>query len=281
MSKCASKVVKLIQSWVGKNEADGSHRDIIDIYNSYKPHPRGYAVTYTDQWCAATVSAVAIALGYTDVIPVECSCTKMIELLKKIDSWVENDAHIPHPGDLMFYDWEDSGSGDNKNGPDHVGIVEKVSGNTITVIEGNYKNAVTRRTIAVNGKYIRGYGVPKYDTEVAEVKPAEKQEPAEYKPTVREWQTAAIADGFRFPKYGADGKWGAECASVAKKAIVKRRLFYTNYALTRLVQRVVGVTVDGKCGKDTHNAIVAYQKKHGLTADGAVGINTWKKMLGV
>lgn len=281
MSKYASKVVALIQSWVGKNEADGSHREIIDIYNSYKPHPRGYAVTYTDQWCAATVSAVAIDLGYTDIIPVECSCTKLIELLKKLDSWDENDARVPQPGDLLFYDWEDSGSGDNKNGPDHVGIVEKVSGNTITVIEGNYKNAVTRRTIAVNGKYIRGYGVPKYDTEVAEEKPAEKQEPTVYKPTVQEWQIAAIADGFRFPKYGADGKWGAECESVARKAIVKRRLFYTNYALTRLVQRVVGVTVDGKCGKDTHNAIVVYQKKHGLTADGAVGINTWKKMLGV
>lgn len=274
MSKYASKVVELIQSWVGKNEADGSHREIIDIYNSYKPHPRGYAVTYADQWCAATVSAVAIALGYTDIIPVECSCTKLIELLKKNDSWDENDARVPRPGDLLFYDWEDSGSGDNKNGPDHVGIVEMVFGNTITVIEGNYKNAVTRRSLAVNGKYIRGYGVPKYDAEV-------QANPSVYKPTVRDWQIAAIDDRYKFPKHGADGKWGAECESVAKKAIVKKRLFYTNRALTRIVQRVVGVTVDGKCGNDTRNAIIAYQKKHGLTADGAVGINTWKKILGV
>lgn len=58
-----------------------------------------------------------------------------------------------------------SGIGDNTGVPDHVGIVEKVSGSTITVIEGNKNNAVERRNIQVNGKFIRGYGVPKYDVE--------------------------------------------------------------------------------------------------------------------
>ena len=43
--------------------------------------------------------------------------------------------------------------------------MEKVEGNTITVIEGNYSDSVKRRTIEVNGRYIRGYGVPKYDAE--------------------------------------------------------------------------------------------------------------------
>lgn len=100
-------------------------------------------------------------------------------------------------------------------------------------------------------------------------------------PTVLEWQKAAIADGFKFPKYGADGEWGSECAGVATKAIVKKRWRYTNKNLTKIVQRVVGVKVDGLCGKDTRNAIIAYQKKNGLTADGEVGINTWKKILGI
>jgi peptidoglycan hydrolase-like protein with peptidoglycan-binding domain len=100
-------------------------------------------------------------------------------------------------------------------------------------------------------------------------------------PSVLEWQKAAIADGFKFPKYGADGKWGSECVSVAKKAIVKKRSSYTNKNLTRIVQKVVGVSVDGLCGNDTKKAIIAYQRKNGLTADGAVGLNTWKKMLGV
>lgn len=106
-----------------------------------------------------------------------------------------------------------------------------------------------------------------------------KEETEENK--VLEWQKAAIADGFKFPKYGADGKWGSECESVAKKCVVKKRALYYYPNTTRIVQRAVGVSVDGKCGKNTKSAIIAYQKANGLTADGCVGLNTWKKILGV
>lgn len=160
------KLVNAAVSFIGCKEADGSHRQIIDLYNSHKPLARGYAVKYTDAWCATFVSAVAIKCGMTDIIPTECGCGKMIELFRKLGAWQENDAHVPQPGDIIFYDWDDSGKGDNAGGSDHVGIVEKVSGNTITVIEGNYSSAVKRRTLAVNGKYIRGYGVPKYKDNV-------------------------------------------------------------------------------------------------------------------
>ena len=102
-----------------------------------------------------------------------------------------------------------------------------------------------------------------------------------YAPTVKEWQKAAIADGYTFPKFGADGIWGSECASVAAKAIVKKKATYTNKNLTRIVQAAVGVEVDGLCGAKTDAAIKTYQKKHGLTVDGAVGLNTWKEILGV
>lgn len=101
---------------------------------------------------------------------------------------------------------------------------------------------------------------------------------------VKRWQLAAIADGFKFPKSGADGIWGEECASVARKAVCKQRLFYTNKNLTRIVQEAVGLTgndVDGLFGKQTKEKVIAYQKKHGLVPDGEVGINTWKKILNI
>lgn len=163
--KLASEVVKQAQAWVGRKESDGSHKEIIDVYNSHKPLARGYAVKYTDAWCSTFVSAVAIKLGYTDIIPTECGCEKHIQLFKDIGEWVEDENRVPNPGDIIFYDWEDNGVGDNKGNADHIGIVEKVSGSTITVIEGNLNDAVGRRNIAVNGKYIRGYAVPKYDVE--------------------------------------------------------------------------------------------------------------------
>lgn len=156
------KVVGIAQGWIGCKESNGSHRKIIDLYNSHKPLARGYPVKYTDAWCSTFASAVAIKAGLTDIIPTECGCEKHIQLFKALGSWEENDAHVPAPGDYIFYDWDDNGAGDCTGSADHVGIVEKVSGQTITVIEGNMSNAVGRRTIKVNGRYIRGYGVPKY-----------------------------------------------------------------------------------------------------------------------
>jgi N-acetylmuramoyl-L-alanine amidase CwlA len=98
---------------------------------------------------------------------------------------------------------------------------------------------------------------------------------------ILEWQKSAIADGFKFAKYGADGKWGNECINVAKQAICKKRLTYKYRNLTKIVQRAVGVTADGKFGNDTKNAVIKFQKLFGLVPDGCVGLETWKKILGV
>ena len=153
-------------SHIGVKEGSVLHHKIIDRYNSRKPLPRGYAVKYTDAWCATFVSYLAIVMGYTDIIPVECSCPKMIELAKKMGIWVEDDSYVPLPGDIPLYDWQDSGKGDNTGTADHIGFAEKVVGNIITVIEGNYKNAVGRREIEIDGRYLRGYIVPRYTADV-------------------------------------------------------------------------------------------------------------------
>lgn len=158
------QVLAQARAWLGKNEADGSHREIIDVYNSKTPRARGYKVTYTDAWCATFVSAVSIKCGLTKIIPTECGCGQMVVLFITLKEWVEDDNYVPSPGDIIFYDWQDSGNGDNDGWPDHVGIVETVSGKTITIIEGNKSDSVSRRSLQIDGKNIRGYGVPKYNT---------------------------------------------------------------------------------------------------------------------
>jgi GH25 family lysozyme M1 (1,4-beta-N-acetylmuramidase) len=160
-----SAIVSEAISHIGVKEGTTLHHKIIDRYNSQKSLPRGYKVKYTDAWCATFVSFLAIVMGYTDIIPVECGCPQMIELAKQMGIWVEDDGYVPKPGDIPLYDWQDSGKGDNAGTPDHIGLAEKVVSGTITVIEGNYKDAVGRREIAVNGRYIRGYIVPRYDDE--------------------------------------------------------------------------------------------------------------------
>lgn len=158
-------VVDTAVAWLGKKESDGSHRVIIDTYNGDKPLPQGYTVTYKDAWCAPFVTAVAIKAGVTKIIPKECSCGRMIALFQKIDRWIENDAYVPSPGDVIFYDWNDGknyATTDCTGWPEHVGLVVSVSGSDIKVIEGNKSDAVGYRAMKVNGRYIRGYGVPDY-----------------------------------------------------------------------------------------------------------------------
>lgn len=160
-------MIAKMQSWIGKNEADGSFREIIDIYNSHTPRARGYKLQYSDEWCAGTVSAAAIATGNTNAVPLEVSCHYMIEGAKAKGIWVENDSYVPQGGDIILYDWQDSGIGDNTGNPDHVGVVEYTSGGIIHVIEGNNGEKVARRELSVNGRYIRGFIVPKYSNNTA------------------------------------------------------------------------------------------------------------------
>ncbi len=155
-------VVETAKEYLGCKESDGSHRKIIDLYNSQRPLPVGYKVTYDDAWCATFVSAVAVKLGLTDIILPECSCSRMVALYQKAGRWTENDAYVPNPGDLLMYDWQDNGIGDNTGAPDHVGIVCGVDGNVVSVIEGNKNDSVAIRTVKVNGRYIRGYCLPNY-----------------------------------------------------------------------------------------------------------------------
>ena len=96
---------------------------------------------------------------------------------------------------------------------------------------------------------------------------------------VLSFQKAAQADGFQFPKYGCDGKYGNETASVMQKCVVKKRDTYQYKNATKLVQRLLGIQQDGLCGKNTDAAIRKFQNDNNLQIDGAVGKCTWEKLL--
>lgn len=169
MGTSANDVVAIAQSWIGRKESDGTYKEIIDVYNSQKPLPRNYKVKYTDAWCATFVSALFVKAGATNLITTECSCEKMIAGMKNLGIFIEDENRVPSKGDIVFYDWQDIVTGDDKGSSDHVGIVEIVNGNTFIVIEGNKNGAVGRRTCKVNQKYLRGFAIPKYSTTSVQV----------------------------------------------------------------------------------------------------------------
>lgn len=263
MGKYASEVVKQCYAWLGLNEYDGSFKEIIDTYNTLvsaglaPSFPRGFRMDYKTPWCSSFVSAIAIKLRYTDIIPPEVGCGQHVELFKKLGIWREADDFVPFPGCICLFDWEDDGRGDNQGYPNHIGYVTKTypDGRFITV-EGNYDNAVKEREMKVNGKYIRGFAVPKYDPEpdVNLVPDPEPEKP--------ESRFDVSLRTLRFGSEGEDvkalqillhgnacpcGKWGA----------------------------------DGKYGISTENAVKQYQRKKNLTADGIAGPETWSSLLGL
>ena len=159
------RIVNVAKSYIGTVGGSSTHADILHFFNSVKP--QGYTAHKSDPWCAEFVSACAIqTFGKKDAIaffPLSASCPRMVVEAKAKSIFVERDSYVPKKGDWILYDWDDSGKGDNKNSPDHVGMVEKVKDGIITVIEGNKHNKVARRTIKVNGKNIRGFVTPHYE----------------------------------------------------------------------------------------------------------------------
>lgn len=246
MAYLRSEVVKLIKSWKGKNEKDGSFKEIIDIYNSLgvRNLPRRVKMTYTMSWCACTWSALAIKLGYTEIMPIEISCGKLISKAKKLGIWVEEDGYVPNLGDGVLYDWGDSGKGDNTGWPDHIGTVIEVNeaGGYFLVMEGNYDNAVKQRKVSINSKNIRGFITPKYDAE-----PVSTTTSTTIKPEDTEMKQI---------KKGSKGK------------------------AVKVWQAIIGVEIDGSFGSKTKEATIAFQKKafpgQEDEWDGVVGPKTWK-----
>lgn len=172
------KVVDTAKAWLGVRAGSAEHANILKIYNAQNPIPRGTRMKDVDPWCAAFVSAISLKLGIRDIMPTEMSCHQMILLYKRLGRWIENDAYVPYPGDVIFYDWNDGknyAATDNTGTPKHVGIVTACDGKTISVIEGNNERyAVGVRLVEVNGRFIRGFGIPNYASKATEEEPANK-----------------------------------------------------------------------------------------------------------
>ena len=197
-----------------------------------------------------------MATGLRAVLLPHVNCDGMIAAYRAAGRWIEDDDYLPQPGDVIFYDWDDSGAGDNAGSSDHVGIVAEVVGLSIRVIEGNKSDAVGWRTIQRGGRYIRGYAVPDYGAaadNAADPVPepdtlAEPEADLEGLPTLRigdaGWtvcsaQGALIVHGFRCGPDGADGDFGP----------------------------------------NTRSAVLRLQRSMGLAADGVIGPATWAALL--
>lgn len=273
-----AKVVSAARAWLNRNEADGSFRPIIDRYNAINPLPRGYRMTYSDAWCAAFVSAVGAACGLTDIIFPECACDPMIAAYMAAGRWVEDDDYHAKPGDLIFYDWQDSGAGDCTGSSDHVGLIVADNEHYFTVVEGNYSDAVKERTLAHNSRYIRGFAVPDYEAaagttwdSVVHDGTNVGQAAENVGQTGQKTEQTSVFDFVALPilRYGDGLDDPREDVRAAQFLLIGRGF------------RCGSAGADGEFGEQTRKAVEQMQRGYNLAVDGVIGAKTWGALLGV
>lgn len=170
-------------SWLGTKEGSKGHKQIVSDYN--KACDKGRKADSSTPWCALFVGAVAQetdnVLSGSVGVPVDCSCgTGSHSLMSKAKAagiWVENDGYNPIVGDIIIYDWKDTGKGEDTTGHDHTGIVTK-AGNPFIVTEGNKNDSVSNRSVKVNARYTRGFITPRFSDEVNPPAPQPEPQPA-------------------------------------------------------------------------------------------------------
>ena len=213
---------------------------IEQLGNDYTTYCNDMGYSYRIEWCACFISWLAEKLGITDIIPVDMSCNSQISKFKALGVW-HTDKNF-QSGDIIYYDWDISGDAD------HVGIIEKVNGTILTVIEGNNGNypndRVRRREISSASSLIYGYARPKYP-----VKGSAKGSDVNISlPTVRNGDTGNVVKILQLALVAYEyniGKCGA----------------------------------DGEFGFDTESAVRQFQKRSCIAVDGIVGKDTWSELL--
>lgn len=137
------------------------------------------------------------------------------------------------PGDLVFFQF------DKDSASDHIGIIEKDNGDTITTIEGNTApnndangGAVMRRTRKKS--LVMAVARPAYPVETAVSVSLNTLSKGSRGAQVKALQILLIGQGFSCGKSGADGVLGDGTLSAVKVA-----------------QKSGGLTVDGIVGKKT------------------------------
>lgn len=261
--------------WLGRKEADNSHREIIDIYNQIKPLPNGFRMKYTDPWCAAFLSAVAWLQGLTSIVFPSASCPDMVSKYKAAGRWMEDDGYMPQISDVVFYDWDDGGSGDNAGTPDHVGLVVDVFASSFNVIEGNASDMVKIRTMQRNGRYLRGFGLPDYAAAARDAGSDEViVEPEPDQPVLNPDTPSGDHFTLQFAilRYG-DGMKGREYLREPVRALQRN--------IKALGFDVGPDGLDGKFGYNTLKALKAYQRSVRLDPDGEAGPLTYAALNGL
>lgn len=194
-------------------------------------------------WCAVFLSWCAYKSGLSGAIPNENNVGDLMNYYKQLGGFYERDCRIPEAGDLIFF---------RTSGGRHVGLVLATDGDRVATVEGNTSDAVRLRDYSLSDGTIAGWGVPDYEA---------------------------------CEEVGGSGKEGIALMELKQgdrgEAVraLQIRLLYEGYDLGSFGNKKDGA--DGQYGSKTRAAVLDYQKKQGLSADGVAGVQTLSRLYGL
>lgn len=227
------KFLKIAQSQIGYAE----QKDGTTKYGVWYGIPKGDWCAMFVSWCANQASVL------NDRIPKYAGCGDGVRWFQKKNQWVS----VPKAGDIGFLKPTKAGATSS-----HTFIVKKVSGNTITTIEGNLSDKVKLTTRKLNATNILGFGSVQWGED--------KHYSGEY-PTLP-------SRGYFYCKYDEKRK---RYTHIDKGTEVKKLQQFLNWALDG------NLSTDGEFGLNTEKAVKKFQKLVGISQDGKFGKNSLAK----
>lgn len=245
IQEAKNKLIQYAQKEIGYHEGANNWNKYAPLWTQaggWNAQNQPYCDIFADVCFIETFGLdLASKLTYQPIGSFSALCSASAQFYKNNNAWYTH----PEVGDQVFFY---SGGAIN-----HTGLVETVSGNYFTTIEGNSSDMVARRNYYVGNSYVAGFGRPNwviFQNEVT-IPPSvsnfstnssapNKSEKKIY-PLIKRWssnkvavramQTLLIKQNFSCGKDGADGDFGFNTYEGLKKAQVTAHL-----------------QVDGECG---------------------------------
>ncbi|WP_198654233.1 CHAP domain-containing protein [Nocardia aurea] len=149
LDRIAEALLREVRQELGYREKGGQHTKFGHWYadrvqdSQYRNAP----------WCDMFIAWAADRAGVADYVGQFAWTPSHAVWFIKQGAWSAE----PEPGALVFFDWK---GGKSYKGVDHVGIVERVSGEKIHTIEANVDRVWLKRKVRETDKVV-GYGLPR------------------------------------------------------------------------------------------------------------------------
>lgn len=153
-SQAKEKLLSIAKSYIGYHEGS----DNSNIFSSMTGNLYGWQI-HNAPWCDIFVDACFIkAFGYDTGSAITyqyagccgAACAESAGYYQRHGAYY----YTPEIGDQIFFNVS--------GGINHTGIVEKISGQTVTTIEGNSSDQVRENTYRIGDPSINGYGRPNW-----------------------------------------------------------------------------------------------------------------------